>query len=259
MPLAWKLDPVDRLMVAVANGDVTRPEVERFLDAIVESGALAYRKVFDVHKADMSMTAEDVLPLAVRIRSLHDLGRMGPLAMILPPGRGKRLQRMLGMLAAADRPMRVFEDPLLAWRWLAKQELPDGPAGRSADKDTLEWSAQTRGLTARIRRLSKTAAEEADKKHPAARDGEILYRGQADITHRGAPLNICVAKIGPSWEFRCCDSDRLMRGTLLTLGAEQIAASLAEGRNPLDATLGHLKGLAAAGRLVLPDTPPGTR
>lgn len=257
MPLAWKLDPVDEVMVAVANGDVTRLEVERFLDAIVESGALAYRKIFDVHKADMSMTADDVLPLAVRIRSLHDLGRMGPLAVILPAGRGKRLQRTLGMLAAAKRPMRVFETPLLAYRWLAKQELPDGPVGRSTGKYTLEWSARARGLAARIRRLSKTAGEEASKMRLGERDDEMLYRGQADIMHRGAPLNICVKKVGHSWEFRCCGADRLKLATLLTLEAEEIATSLAQGQNPLEATLSRIKGLAHAGLLAIPDNPTG--
>jgi hypothetical protein len=160
VPFVWKIDPANNLMVAVGNGYVTRREVEGFFDAIVDNEALAYRKVFDVHKGDTAMTADDVLPLGARLRSLHELGAMGPLAVVLPLGRGKRLQRALGMVAAAKRPMRVFDDPLLAYRWIAKQEIP-GVATPAEEKDTLAWSAKSRGLAARIRDLARIAGEEA--------------------------------------------------------------------------------------------------
>src|SRR5260221_10214791 len=125
MPLVWTVDIQNQLMVAVATGDVTRPEVVNYLDAIVENGALGYRKVFDASQGDTSMTAEDVLPLAVRMRSFHALGPMGPLAIILPPGRGNRLRRAFGILAVAERPMRIFDEVEPAYRWIAKQALPD--------------------------------------------------------------------------------------------------------------------------------------
>jgi hypothetical protein len=163
MPLVCKIDRANSLVVAVANGDVTRLEVDRYLDALIESEALAYRKVFDVHKGDTSMTADDVLPLAVRLRSLHELGPMGPLAVVLPPGRGKRLQRALGMVAAAKRPMRVFESPLLAYRWIAKQDLPGVPAEHDEARDSLEWSARARSLAERVRQMARTGNEEAHR------------------------------------------------------------------------------------------------
>ena len=161
MPLVWKIDPANSLAVAVANGDVTRLEVDRYLDALIENDALAYRKVFDVHKGDTSMTADDVLPLGVRLRSLHELGQMGPLTVVLPAGRGKRLQRALGMVAAAKRPMRVFDKPLLAYRWIAKQDLPGVMPAPAEEKDTLEWSAKARDLAARVRDLARLASREA--------------------------------------------------------------------------------------------------
>jgi hypothetical protein len=161
VPFVWKIDPANSLMVAVGNGDVTRGEVESFFDAIVENEALAYRKVFDVHKGDTAMTADDVLPLGVRLRLLHELGEMGPLAVVLPLGRGKRLQRALGMVAAAKRPMRIFDDPLLAYRWIAKQDIPGATAEPAEEKETLAWSAKARDLAARIRDLARLAGEEA--------------------------------------------------------------------------------------------------
>jgi hypothetical protein len=273
MPLIWKLDAANSLVVAVASGDVTRSEMERYLDAIVENEALAYRKVFDVHKGDTSMTADDVLPLAVRMRSLHDLGEMGPLAVILPPGRGKRLHRALGMIATAKRPMRVFENPMLAYRWIAKQDLPgaSNEHAEAEEKDSLDWSARARDLAARVRHLARTAGAEANQMRliahrdtpdekaagPSENDEELLYRGRAEITHRGAALNICVKRVGRSWEFLCCRADRKKLGTLLTLNPEEIAASLAQGKDPLETTLDHLKGLVHAGLVVIPDVPNG--
>src|SRR5476651_786039 len=171
MPLVWKIDPANSLSVAVANGDVTRLEVDRYLDALVESDALIYRKIFDVHEGDTSMTADDVLPLAV----------------VLPPGRGKRLHRALGMVAAAERPMRVFENPLLAYRWISKQDLPGATSGHDEAGDTLEWSAKTRELAAHIRHLAHAASIEAHKMQLISQEEEVLCRGEADLTHSGVP------------------------------------------------------------------------
>lgn len=259
MPLVWKIDAANKLVVAVANGDVTGPEMERYLDSIIENEALAYRKVFDAHGGDTSMTADDVLPLAVRMRSLHELGAMGPLAVVLPPGRGKRLHRALGMIATAKRPMRVFEDPVLAYRWLAKQALPEGTTGQAEADNALEGSARARQLAAHIRRTARLAAAEAGKMRAVAKDEEVLYRGQGEITHRGVPLNVCVKRVGQSWNFLCCGPDRQTIGTLLTLAPEEITASLAEGQRPLENTLAHIKGLALAGTLDIPAIPSGGR
>ena len=108
-------------MVAVAEGDVTRGEVEKYLDAIIANQALTYRKLFDASKGATAMTADELLPLGVRLRSMHAAGEMGPLAIVVAPGKGKRLVRTFGILAVADRPMQVFEQTGQAHRWIEKQ------------------------------------------------------------------------------------------------------------------------------------------
>jgi hypothetical protein len=280
MPLVWKIDPANSLVVAVANGDVTRLEVDRYLDALVENDALIYRKVFDVHKGETAMTADDVLPLAVRIRSLHELGPMGPLAVILPTSGKGRLHRALGLVATAKRAMRVFENPLLGYRWIAKQDLPGATKGHDEATDTLEWRAKARNLAARVRHLARTGNEEAHKMRLSLRcdatfpgggplppdekagdslekDEEVLYPGRADIMHRGVPLNICVSRVGQSWEFQCCHADRAVLRTLLTLSSNEIIALLSEGHDPLESTLNRLKELVQSGSLAIPDVPSG--
>jgi hypothetical protein len=132
MSLAWTIDTENHLMIAVADGEVTRVDVENYLDAIIANQALTYRKVFDASKGATAMTADDLLPLGVRLRSMHEAGQMGPLAVVVAPGKGKRLARTFGMLAVADRPMQVFDRVTQAYRWIEKQaELTKAPRKRS--------------------------------------------------------------------------------------------------------------------------------
>ncbi len=124
VPLDWTLDSDRRFMHAVATGEVTRPEVEGFLDAIMGHRALGYRKLFDAGQADTRMGPDELLGLGMRMRSMHFEGTMGPLAMVIPPDKGDSLDRMVGMIAAADRPMRVFRDARKARRWIDEQISP---------------------------------------------------------------------------------------------------------------------------------------
>ena len=121
MALTWTIDTQNHLMIAVADGNVTRVDVENYLDAIIANQALTYRKVFDASKGGTTMTTDDLLPLGVRMRSFHASGEMGPLAIVVAPGQGKRLARTFGMLAVADRPMQVFARVAQAYRWIEKQ------------------------------------------------------------------------------------------------------------------------------------------
>lgn len=119
MPLHWTIDSDIRFLNVVAKGDVSRPEVERLLDEMASREAMAYRKLFDGWHGDTAMGPQDLLALGVRMRAYHARGPMGPLALVLPDKKAEIVVPILGMLAAADRPMRIFETPQKARRWLA--------------------------------------------------------------------------------------------------------------------------------------------
>jgi hypothetical protein len=121
MPLEWTINLENRAMTAVATGDVTRAEVDAYLDAIMANAALGFCKLFDASQASTSMGADDLLALGMRMRSMHFEGPMGPLAIVVPPERGEHVERMFGMIAAADRPMRIFVDLTRARRWFLDQ------------------------------------------------------------------------------------------------------------------------------------------
>jgi len=123
MPLHWTVDSKERLVIAIAEGDVTRAEVENYITVMNGAGSLSYRKLFDCSRGDTTMTEEDMLAIGVQIRARHLVpGTLGPLAFVVPPASSELVSRVLGILAAADRPMRIFSDPEPARRWI--ESLP---------------------------------------------------------------------------------------------------------------------------------------
>jgi hypothetical protein len=124
MPVHWKIDPDWRLMTVQAEGLVTREEFEAMLDAMVEAGAIGYAKLFDGRGADTKMSVADLMGIGVRIKALHASRAphpVGPLAIVLDGDKFGLVARVLGILATAKRPMRVFDEIVPAQEWIDKQ------------------------------------------------------------------------------------------------------------------------------------------
>lgn len=117
MPIHWTIDSRRRLVVVTAEGDVTRMDAEEYLDVVEGSGALAYRKLYDGRAGNLVMDHEELMAVAVRIRSYHD-HPVGPLAIVLPDDVIDPAARMLGVLAMADRPLKLFSSLAPARRWI---------------------------------------------------------------------------------------------------------------------------------------------
>ena len=77
------------------------------------------------------MSAQELLVICVEIRSHHSVGKVGALAVVANPEQTEPFARVLGALALADRPMRLFDNPVRA---------PTGSTRRPAS------SARLRGL-----------------------------------------------------------------------------------------------------------------
>ena len=103
MPLHWTIDSRLQLFVAACDGNIEPTEVNQMLDAIVGANGLVFRKL---QNADVE----------------H-----GPLAIAVPDDKYMLLSRVLGILAAARRPMRVFKDADRARKWLDSPAIR-GPA-----------------------------------------------------------------------------------------------------------------------------------
>ncbi len=129
MPLHWTIDSKAKLLTVVAEGDVTRAEFESYLDLIDQAGLHTYRKLFNGIDADTSMGPEHILAMGVRMRTSHQVQPVGPLAVAVAEDKVAMFSRVLGMLAAATRPMRVFHEAGAAHDWILKQR-PGKRAGR---------------------------------------------------------------------------------------------------------------------------------
>ncbi len=118
MPLYWTADSKQRLFTGLGEGVVSFGDVVTFLEALAGVKAFSYRKLFDVCAAHSSMTDEELLTVVVMIRDYHRQETLGPLAMVATADQTVKLARLLGALAAADRPFKVFESPEDARIWL---------------------------------------------------------------------------------------------------------------------------------------------
>lgn len=123
MPLHWTIDSKERLLTVVAEGDISRAEFEAYLDVIDKAGLHTYRKLFDGARGETSMGSENILAMGVRMRTSHQTQAVGPLAVVVPEDKIAMVSRVLGMLAAANRPMRVFHEVGPAREWILKQPL----------------------------------------------------------------------------------------------------------------------------------------
>lgn len=123
MPVHWKIDSRKRLLTVVAEGDVTRVDADAFLDVLESGDLISYRKLFDGMAGTTSMTAEDFMAIGVRIRTGHQVGSVGALAVALTAEKAQLVSRVLGIMASAKRPMRLFDDVDDARRWIVRQPL----------------------------------------------------------------------------------------------------------------------------------------
>ena len=139
MPLYWTIDSKARLVSTRAEGEVTLTHALRLLEAIAGACALPYRKLFDARAGTSPMSGEEILTLCVKVRSYHAQGPMGPLALVATSDQTVVFARLLGVLAAADRPMKVFDSLRLARRWIDDQDhvpVVGIPAAGDAHVDT---------------------------------------------------------------------------------------------------------------------------
>jgi hypothetical protein len=121
MPLYWTIDSKERVFIANGEGEVTLADAMSLLEVLAGARALSYRKLFDWRATRSTMTSDELLALCVSIRTYHDQTRVGALAMVATAEQTVTFARVLGALAAADRPMKVFASLWQARTWLDLQ------------------------------------------------------------------------------------------------------------------------------------------
>ena len=121
MPLYWTIDSKQRVFTGVGEGEVTFDDAMALLNAMAGAKALSYRKLFDGRAVRSAMTPDELLTVCAKIRSYHEHRPIGALAMVGTAQQTIVYARLLGALAAADRPMVVFTGMRKARAWLKQQ------------------------------------------------------------------------------------------------------------------------------------------
>ena len=121
MPLYWTIDSKERLFTGVGEGEVTLHDAMSLLEALAGAKAVSYRKLFDGRAVQSAMTGDDLLAVSAKIRAYHDQAPVGALAIVGTDEQFETFARLLGALASADRPMKVFTNVRQARNWLDRQ------------------------------------------------------------------------------------------------------------------------------------------
>lgn len=91
------------------------------LEALAGANAPTYRKLFHGRGVQSAMTSDELLGVCAKIRTYHEQGAVGALAIVGTPEQTLMFARLLGALASADRPMKVFSSRKQARNWLDQQ------------------------------------------------------------------------------------------------------------------------------------------
>ena len=121
MPIQWTISHSHRLVVAVCKDTVSRTDIEGYLDNVVVTDTLPYRKIFDMTNAVMELSDDDMMALGARIRAYAGLANMGPLALVASSPASYERARLFAVLADARRPLKIFAELHTARQWLDVQ------------------------------------------------------------------------------------------------------------------------------------------
>jgi hypothetical protein len=117
MPFKLDIFPPDRMVVAVARGDITLEDLALLVKELIETGTLPYRKIIDITSAKSAIGREELEGIAERLRSASPQRPRGPLAIVADGNRGE-LGRLFMSLTSEERPVQVFRSIHEARRWL---------------------------------------------------------------------------------------------------------------------------------------------
>jgi len=121
MPLRWEILHEEKLVHIVAEGAVTREELEEHFDAIVVADAMSYAKLFDATRAEPVYTDDDVMLMGARLSAYTATLAAGPLAVVgLSENVETTFRRFLNM-SPSKRPAAMFKTEAEARAWLATQ------------------------------------------------------------------------------------------------------------------------------------------
>jgi hypothetical protein len=127
MPLSWTISHPQRLVIAVARGDVAPREFGAYLEAMEPIGG--YRRMFVV--SGLSTVFDTVLMKSVgyAVRDRAQRERIGPIAIVADNEAAYASALIYAeAVQGVDRPIRIFRELHEARRWLDSLATAETPA-----------------------------------------------------------------------------------------------------------------------------------
>jgi hypothetical protein len=119
MPFRIDTFHLDRIVIGVARGDLTVPDLQAFYDHLIQTRILHYRKILDVAGARSTMRQQDLAQFAASLKGKLSLKGQpsGGIAIVADPTRAD-LAVLFARMTSDERPAQVFRSIHDARRWL---------------------------------------------------------------------------------------------------------------------------------------------
>ncbi len=119
MPIAWKILPDERMVLARADGAVTLKDIQDYLDAVVVADAQPYAKLFDAGAMELKLTDDEVMLLGARMSAYSSaFDTAGPLAFVATTLAVEGFAKRFLNVASVQRPSKIFKTAEDAKAWL---------------------------------------------------------------------------------------------------------------------------------------------
>jgi hypothetical protein len=121
MPIKWTISHPDRMVTVLVDGEITLPEAEEYLDALVVAEAMPYAKLLDCTTMITHVDDDEMMRLGARMRAYASILKGGPLVFVVATPEIHDYVRRYINLAAADRPVKIVQTVDQARAWLRTQ------------------------------------------------------------------------------------------------------------------------------------------
>ena len=128
MPLHWTISHPQRLVLAVAKGEVTAAEFGAYITAIEDANARGYAKLFDVSGLSRALSDALLQTVARAVQLKAAKSPLGPIAIVAGSGGAHSQAHFYAHAATVDRPLRIFSELHEAHRWLESIAAPNEAA-----------------------------------------------------------------------------------------------------------------------------------
>ena len=121
--LSWDISKSEGLVVIRGVGLFNLAFMTSFREAMRAEGAAGYRKLFDLSRADIQLSSDDLHTMVARTR-LVDPVKSGPIAIMLghePPPLLVDMAVLLKSRLGNRRRLRLFTDEAEARQWLSSE------------------------------------------------------------------------------------------------------------------------------------------